>query len=56
MIRIDREKCVGCGGCVDLCPVTAIRFVDDKAFIDVDICCECKTCVNVCPMKAPEEV
>ena len=56
MIQIDREKCVGCGGCVDLCSRTAICFVEDRAFIDVELCSECKTCVNVCPMKAPEEV
>ncbi len=56
MIRIDREECVGCGGCVDLCPSTAICFIKDRAFIDVELCLECKTCVNVCPVKAPAEV
>ena len=56
MIQVDREKCVGCGGCVDLCPRTAIRFGKDRAFIDVDLCLECKTCVQVCPMKAPDEL
>ncbi len=53
MIRIDRETCVGCGGCVDLCPRTAICFIKDRAFVDVALCLECKTCVNVCPVKAP---
>ena len=56
MIRIDRERCVGCGGCVDLCPRAAIRFVDDFAHIDAALCLECKTCVKVCPVKAPQEV
>ncbi len=56
VIRIDREKCVGCGGCVDLCPRTAICFVKDRAFVDVQLCLECRTCVNVCPVKAPSEV
>jgi len=56
VIRIDREKCVGCGGCVDLCPRTAICFIKDRAFVDVELCLECKTCVNVCPVKAPNEV
>ena len=53
VIQIDRETCVGCGGCVDLCPRTAICFIEDRAFIDVELCLECKTCVNVCPVQAP---
>ena len=56
MIHIDREKCVGCGGCVDLCPAAAIRFVKDRARIGNQLCLECTTCVRVCPMKAPAEV
>ena len=56
MIRIDRKKCVGCGGCVDLCPRAAIGFVKDRALITQSLCLECKTCVNVCPLKAPDAV
>ena len=56
MIRVDREKCVGCGGCVDLCPRTAIKFTKDRASVDTQLCLECKTCVKVCPVKAPQEV
>jgi len=56
MLHIDREKCVGCGGCVDLCPAAAIRFVRDRAHISQHLCLACKTCVRVCPMKAPAEV
>ena len=56
MVHIDREKCVGCGGCVDLCPAAAIRFVRDRAQIGQHLCLACTTCVRVCPMKAPAEV
>jgi ferredoxin len=56
MIRIDRQKCVGCGGCVDLCPQAAIGFIEDFALIHKGLCFECRTCVKVCPMKAPQEV
>ena len=56
MIRIDRQKCVGCGGCVDLCPRAAIGLFEDFALINTDLCLECRTCVKVCPMKAPQEV
>ena len=56
MIRIDRKLCTGCGGCVDLCPRTAIGIFEDFALINTGLCLECKTCVKVCPMNAPQEV
>ena len=56
MIQIDTEKCVRCGGCVDLCPTTAIAFEDDVVVIDPQICLACETCIKVCPMKAPHRV
>jgi ferredoxin len=55
MIRIDQDKCTGCGGCIDLCPVIAISMIDDKVLIDNDTCTECKICVKACPVNAPKE-
>jgi ferredoxin len=55
MIRIDQDKCTGCGGCIDLCPVIAISMIDDRVLIDNDTCTECKICVKACPVNAPEE-
>ncbi|MBN2107469.1 MAG: 4Fe-4S binding protein [Deltaproteobacteria bacterium] len=52
-MQIDIDKCVGCGGCVNLCPQTAIYFSDNKAVIDQFMCTECRTCVFVCGMGAP---
>ena len=56
MIKIDVDKCVGCGGCIDLCPATAISLVNDRSWVDVDLCLECETCVKVCSVRAPEKV
>ena len=56
MVKIDVEKCVGCGGCIDLCPATAITLVDDRSHVNIDLCLECFTCVKVCPVKAPQQV
>ena len=56
MVRIDRKLCTGCGGCVDLCPRTAIGIFEDFALINTGLCLECRTCVKVCPMNAPQEV
>ncbi|MBW1854169.1 MAG: 4Fe-4S binding protein [Deltaproteobacteria bacterium] len=56
MIKIDTEKCTGCGGCIDLCPQIAIAMIDDVVTVDEETCSECKICVKVCPMRAPQEV
>ena len=53
MAVINLEKCVTCGGCIDLCPVTAIRMIDDAVAIDSEKCTDCKMCVQVCPLNAP---
>ncbi|MCK5423307.1 MAG: 4Fe-4S binding protein [Deltaproteobacteria bacterium] len=56
MIKIDTEKCTGCGGCIDLCHQIAIAMIDDVVTVDEETCSECKICVKVCPMRAPQEV
>ena len=49
---IDKEKCTGCGDCVDECPPQAIELVDEKAVISERLCEECGECVPACPEKA----
>ncbi|MGI6224854.1 MAG: DUF362 domain-containing protein [Peptococcales bacterium] len=55
-MRIDQEKCIGCGICVPYCPANAITVVNRKAQIDEDACFECGNCgrtrVVKCPTKA----
>jgi Fe-S-cluster-containing hydrogenase component 2 len=51
-MKVDREICVGCGACVNLCPRLAIRFVEDKSFIDQVSCIECGTCRAGCGVDA----
>lgn len=44
-MRISSSRCVGCGNCVAVCPVSAIRIEDDgRASVDSDACVECYTC------------
>lgn len=50
-VTVDREKCNGCGNCVDVCPVQAITMTDMKAAINND-CVECGACVSLCPQGA----
>lgn len=53
--QVNESLCVGCGLCVDVCPVKAIT-ISDIAKIDVDLCTGCGTCVNVCRKGAIVEV
>ena len=50
-IVIDKEKCTGCGICVDSCAMEAIK-VNVKARIDYIRCVNCKMCITICPTKA----
>ena len=50
--QVDQDKCVGCGLCVDACPMEAITLEDDKAKVNEDKCTECGQCVEECPNEA----
>jgi Fe-S-cluster-containing hydrogenase component 2 len=52
MVKVNADECVGCEACVEECPVTAIKMVDEKAIIDQDTCTECESCVEACPSEA----
>lgn len=49
--KVNKEKCNGCGACVEICPVDAIKIKDEKAIVSDD-CVECGQCVEQCPNKA----
>lgn len=48
----DEKKCVGCGGCMAVCPQKAISLRDGKAVVDRALCRGCGGCVAVCPVGA----
>lgn len=55
-IKIDKEKCIGCSACAEVCPVGAISMIDGKAIIDMTKCTLCMSCVSSCPANAIEVI
>ncbi len=52
MVKVNEQKCIGCGKCASVCPVSAIRIEDKKAKIDERLCIGCGSCISVCPVGA----
>ncbi|HIE14825.1 TPA: 4Fe-4S dicluster domain-containing protein [Candidatus Bathyarchaeota archaeon] len=50
--RIIREKCNGCGLCMEICKEGAVKILEGKAAIDYNRCVYCGECVRVCPVGA----
>ncbi len=48
---IDSVACIGCGSCLDRCPVKAITL-DDHAVVNRDLCLGCGLCASVCSEEA----
>lgn len=53
-IKVDTEKCIGCGLCVKDCPATYLSIVDGKCVPSNGGCIECGHCFAVCPTEAVE--
>ena len=52
MFKVNKEECVGCAVCVDVCPASAISMSNGKAEIDSGKCTSCGRCAQVCPRAA----
>jgi len=52
-LRLDKEKCTGCGMCINVCPHAVFSMNGKKAIIsDRDACMECGACAQNCPVEA----
>nr|WP_309298896.1 ferredoxin family protein [Desulforhabdus amnigena] len=52
-VTVDKDKCIGDGECVDVCPVDVYELIDGKAEpVNEDECLGCESCVEVCEQNA----
>jgi ferredoxin len=50
--EIDSDLCIGCGTCIDRCPMEAITLDDDISSIKRIRCIGCGNCITVCDSEA----
>ena len=50
-IAIDKNKCIGCGKCVELCPINNLSLKEGKSTSN-NRCTMCYRCISLCPVKA----
>jgi NAD-dependent dihydropyrimidine dehydrogenase PreA subunit len=48
----DEDACIGCGACVEICPVDALELDGDVPVVDEEWCIGCGVCDTVCPSEA----
>lgn len=49
---VIKEKCVGCGDCMDHCSQNALSLEEEKAVLDAKKCIGCGECIIICPNDA----
>ncbi|MHA1273742.1 MAG: 4Fe-4S binding protein [Promethearchaeota archaeon] len=52
LAMVNKEDCVGCGTCTEMCPMEAIELVDTIASVNENRCIGCGICAHHCPESA----
>lgn len=53
IIKIDEDRCTGCGQCIPNCPEGALQIIDGKARLVSDLACDgLGACIGHCPEDA----
>lgn len=60
-VKVDLEKCTGCGTCVDTCPVGVFELSDASGEtksepVNESECIVCRACEVSCPEEAIEVI
>ena len=54
-LKLNTQKCIGCGQCTQVCPHGVLELSNGKAeIVDLDGCMECGACAHNCPVEALE--
>lgn len=48
----DAAACIGCGACAEICPVEAVKMVQETPVVDENWCIGCGVCATACPTDA----
>ncbi|MEE4199021.1 MAG: [Fe-Fe] hydrogenase large subunit C-terminal domain-containing protein [Bacteroidales bacterium] len=51
-LKIQKDQCIGCSHCMNICPTEAIRVRNGKAELFENRCIDCGECFRVCPVGA----
>jgi electron transport complex protein RnfB len=51
-VAVDRDRCEGCGDCVDRCQFRALSASDEFPVVDYARCAGCGLCTTACPTGA----
>jgi len=52
-LAVDRDKCTGCGMCLEVCPHAVLAINEKRVLIrNRDACMECGACSQNCPVGA----
>jgi NAD-dependent dihydropyrimidine dehydrogenase PreA subunit len=52
-LKLDADKCFGCGMCLEVCPHDVLAKNNGRVEIrDIDQCMECGACARNCPSQA----
>ncbi|MDY7040280.1 MAG: electron transfer flavoprotein subunit alpha [Chloroflexota bacterium] len=52
LLEINREECIGCGACVDVCPFGSLSLDEEDIAVVDETCTACGACVPECPVEA----
>jgi ferredoxin len=50
--KVDKMKCLSCGGCISVCPQDALSMCGGRAFVEDGKCISCAICIRTCPVGA----